>query len=344
MCHAIRHYAKANNKYMKDYDKNKESSYIQYWDVNNLYGWAMLQKLPVNNFEWIKDTSQFNEDFIKNYNEESDEGYFLEVDVQYLEKLHELHNDLPFLPERMKIEKVEKLVANLHDKTEYVINIRILKQALNHRLVLKKVHRVIKFNQNAWLKPYIDMNTDLRKKAKTDFEKDFFKLMNNAVFGKTMENVRKHRDIKLVTTERRRNYLVSEPNYQTKKFFTENLLAIEMKKTEILINKPVCLELSILELSKILMYEFWYDYVKPKYGENAKLCYMDTDSFIVHVKTDDIYKYIPKDVRKRFDTSNNEVYRPLPKEKNKKNMTGLMKHELGGQILKKKCWIKSKSI
>ena len=170
----------------------------------------------------------------------------------------------------MKIEKVEKLVANLHDKTEYVIHIRNLKQALNHGLVLKKVHRVIKFNQNAWLKPYIDMNTDLRKKAKNDFEKDFFKLMNNAVFGKTMENVRKHRDIKLVTTERRRNYLVSEPNYHTTKFFTENLLAIEMKKTEILMNKPVHLGLSILELSKILMYEFWYDYVKLKYGEKVK--------------------------------------------------------------------------
>ena len=128
----------------------------------------MLQKLPVHNFESIKDNYQFNEDLIKNENKESDEGYFLEVDVQYLEKLHEVHNDLPFLPERMKIEKVEKLVANLHDKTEYVIHIRNLKQALNHRLVLKKVHRVIKFNQNAWLKPYIDMNTDLRKKAKNE--------------------------------------------------------------------------------------------------------------------------------------------------------------------------------
>ena len=126
--------------------KNKEPSYLHYWNVNNLYGWVMSQKLSVNIFEWIKDTSQFNEDFIKNYNEESDEGYFLEVDVQYLEKLHELHNDLPFLPERMKIEKVEKLVANLHDKTEYVIHIRNLKQALNHGLVLKKVHRVIKLN------------------------------------------------------------------------------------------------------------------------------------------------------------------------------------------------------
>ena len=162
------------------------------------------QQLPVNNFEWIKDTSQFNEDFIKNYNEESDEGYFLEVDVQYLEKLHELHNDLPFLPERMKIEKVEKLVANLHDKTEYVIHIRNLKQALNHGLILKKVHRVIKFNQKPGLKPYIDMNTKLRQKPKNNFQKDFFKLINNVVFGKIVENVRKHRNIKHITVERRR--------------------------------------------------------------------------------------------------------------------------------------------
>ena len=215
----------------------------------------MSQKLPVNNFDWI-DTSQFNEDFIKDCNEESDEGYFLQVDVQYLEKLHDLHNDLPFLPERMKIEKVEKLVANLHDKTEFVIHIINLKQALNHGLVLKKNHKVIKFNQNAWLKPYIPVNTDLKKKAKNDFQKDFFKVMNNAVFGKSTGNVRKHRDMKLVTIETRRNYLVSEPKYHTAKFFTENLLPVEMKKTEILMNKPVYLGLSILELSKILMYEF----------------------------------------------------------------------------------------
>ena len=192
----------------------------------------MPQKLPANKFEQIEDTSQFNEDFIKNYNKDSDEGYFLEVDVQYSETLHELHNDLPFLPERIKIEKVEKLVTNLRDETEYVIHIRNLKQALNHGLILKKVHTVIKFNQKAWLKPYIDMNTKLRQKAKNNFEKDFFKLMNNAVFRKTMENVRKHRDIKLVTTERRRNYLVSEPNYHTTKFFTEHLLAVEMKKKQ----------------------------------------------------------------------------------------------------------------
>ena len=140
------------------------------------------------------------------------------------------------------------------------------------------------------------LNTDGGKKEKNDFEKEFFKLMNNAVFGETMENVRKHRDIKLSTTERRRNYLVSEPNYHTTKFFTENLLRIEMKKMQIRINKPVSLELSILESSKILMYEFWYNYVKRKYHEKTKLCYMGIDSLIVHIKRDDIYENIAEDV------------------------------------------------
>ena len=151
---------------------------------------------------------------------------------------------------------------------------------------MKKVHRLIKFNQKAWLKPYIDMNTKVRQKAKKKkIQKDFFKLTNNVVFGKTIENVRKHENIKLVTTERRRNYLVSEPNYYTTKFFTENLLAVETRKTQILMNEPVYLGLSILDLSKTVMCEFLYDYVKPKYGQNPKLCYMDTDSFIVHLKT-----------------------------------------------------------
>ena len=166
---------------------------------------------------------------IKNYNEECDEEYLPEVDVQYLEKAHQLHNDLPVLIERMKTEKVEKFVAKLHDKTEYVIHIRNLKQALNHGLVLKKVYKVIKLNQNDWLKPYIDMNTKLRKKSKNGFSLNcFFKLMNNTVFVKIINNVRKH--IKLVTKEKARDYLVPELNYHTTKFFTEDILAIKMKK------------------------------------------------------------------------------------------------------------------
>ena len=151
------------------------------------------------------------------------------------------------------------------------------------------------------------MNTKLRQKAINNFEKYFFKLMNNAVLGKTMENVRNHRNIRLVTTERRRNFFVSKPNYHTIKFFTESLLAIEMKKTRMTMNKTVYLGSSILDLSKTVMYKFWYDYVKPKYGENSKLCYMNTECFIVHVKTDDIYKDIAEDVETRFDTYNFEI-------------------------------------
>ena len=147
-----------------------------------------------------------------------------------------------------------------------------------------------------------------------------------------MENVRKQRDIKLVITDKRINQFVLEPNYHKTKIFSEKILAIEMKKTKVKMNNPVYLGLSTLEISKTLMYEFWYDYMKPKFGDNVKLCYMDTDSFIVHIKTKDFYKNIANDVEKRFDTSNYEVNRPLPTGKNKK-VTGLMKDKLGGKIM-----------
>ena len=228
-CHSIHRYAKANNKYMKNYNNNEEPSYIQYLDANNLYGWAMSKKLPVNGFKWT-DNYKINEEFIKNYNKNDKKAYILEVDVKYPKKLHDLHSDLPFLPERMEINKCKKLVCNLYNKKKYVVHINSLKQALNHGLKLKKIHRIIEFNQEAWLKPYIDMNTELRKLARNDFEKDIFKLMNNSVFGKTMENIRKHREIKLVTTDKKRSKLVSEPNYHTINLISEDLPIIEMKK------------------------------------------------------------------------------------------------------------------
>ena len=178
------------------------------------------------------------------------------------------------------------------------------------------------------------MNTNLRKEAKNDFQKEFFKLMNNSVFGKTIENVRKHRDIKLVMTEEKRIKLVSEPNYHTTKRFSENLLAIEMKKTKVKMNKPVYLGMSILDISKTLMYEFWYEYIKPKYKDNAKLCYMDADNFIISIKTEDFYKDIANDVERGYDTSkydeNDKI--PLPIGKNKKAI-GFFKDELDGKIM-----------
>ena len=208
-----------------------------YLDANNLCGWAISQKLPVNGFKWIEGSSEFNKSFIKTYDENSDRGNFLEVNVKYPKNSFNSDKDLPFLAERKKLVKVKK-----------------------------------QFNQIAWLKPYIDINTGLRKEAKNEFEKDSFKLMNNSVFGKTIENVRKHRDINLETTDEKRNNLVSVPNYHTTKCFSENVLAIEMKKTKEKMNKSVYLGMSILDITKTLMYEFWYDYIKPKYGDRTKLC------------------------------------------------------------------------
>ena len=175
----------------------------------------MSEKLPVDGFKWLEkdDISKFTEEFIKNYDENSDKGYVLEVDVEYPENFHKLHSDLPFLPERIKISKCTKLVFTVQNKKNYAVRIKALKQASNHGLKLTKVHRIIQFNQEAWLKPYIHMNTELRKNAKNELEKNFFKLMNNSVFGKTMENVRKYLDIKLVTSDKRRSILVLEPNY-----------------------------------------------------------------------------------------------------------------------------------
>ena len=332
ICHAVQRYAHANNKYMNDYDKKRKSSYIQYLDANNLYGKVMTEKLPVRGFKWINDISIIDEDFVKDYNKNDNKGYILDVDVDYPSKLQNIHSDFPFLPERMVINNTKKLVCNLNDKNNYIVHINVLKQALDHGLKLRKVHRIIEFEQESWLKEYIDVITELRKKATNDFEKDFFKLMNNAVFGKTMENVRKHRDIKLVKTDKKRNKLVSEPNFHTMKLVDNNLAIIETKKVKVKMNKPIYLGLSILDISKITMYEFWYDYVKIKYEDKARLCYMDTDSFVVNIKTKDFYKDISQDVNKRFDTSNYTFDRPLPTGINKK-VIGLMKDDLGGDII-----------
>ena len=236
--------------------------------------------------------------------------------------------------EKMKINKVEKLVPNLYNKCLYVIHVRALRQALEHDLILMKVHRVIEFKESNWLKPYIDFNTKLRTQAKNEFEKDFFKLENNAVFGKTMENIRKHKDIKLVTNEKAYLRNVMEPNFKPGVLFRENLMGCEMGKIKVVMNKPVYLGQAILDLGKSVMHEFHYDYMKPKYGGNLKLCYMDTDSLVYHIKTEDFYEDIAKDVETRFDTSGHSKKdsRPLPIGLNKK-IIGLMKDELGGKIM-----------
>ena len=312
-----------------EYEPREPTRYLQYLDANNLYGWAMSQPLPTRGFRWV-DVNPEDVSKLANY---SKKGYLLEVDIAYPRKLHNYHNDLPFMCERMVIGGVEKLVPNLYYKKRYVIHIRALDQALKHGLVLERIHKAITFKQSAWMKEYIDFNTKLRTAATNDFEKDFYKLMNNLVFGETMENVRKHRSIKLVTNREAYLKVVKKPNFKSGTLFGANLMGCEMGKIKVVMNKPVYLGQAILDLSKIVMYEFHYDYMKRKYNDDGlTLCYMDMDSLIYSIETDDFYTDIANDVKDRFDTSSYNPDRPLPVGLNKK-VIGLMKDELGGEIM-----------
>ena len=254
-------WAIANNSYMSyEYDPSKPTEYLQYLDANNLYGWAMSHPLPTGEFKWIDvrenkvEPKKMVETLAKNSNWVY--GYLLEVDVEYARELHNHHNDLPFLCEKIKVNGVEKLVPNLYGKEKYVIHVKALKQALDHGLVLKEIHRVLQFKQSAWMKEYIDFNTRLRTAAKNDFEKDFHKLMNNSVFGKTMENIRRHRDIKLVNNKEDYLKQVMKPNFKSGCLLGTDLMSCEMRDVRVKMNKPVYLGQAILDLSKTIMYEF----------------------------------------------------------------------------------------
>ena len=287
----MKRHSKANHKYLKEYDPRKPSQYIMYLDANNLYGWAMSKPLPHKNFKWM------NKNRLNLWQEKP---CILEVDLEYPEELHDLHEEYPLAPERLLIGKVEKLVPNLNDKKKYVIHHETLKQYLRLGMKLTKIHRGIRLKK----KSYIDLNTKLRTKGTTDFEKDFYKLMNNSVFGKTMENVRNRVNVKLVTNKKALNKLVRKSNYVRVNKFHENLVAVHMEKTTIKLCKPIYLGMSILDLSKTLMYKFHYDYVKPKWENKAKLLFTDTDSLCYEIQTDDAYKDISGDVDEWYDTSN----------------------------------------
>ncbi|XP_065677415.1 uncharacterized protein LOC136092790 [Hydra vulgaris] len=290
----------ANNKYMENYDESKESKYIQYLDANNLYGWAMSKPLPTKGFQWM------SEEELKNWKS-----------ISY---------------------KVEKLVPNLNNKKNYIIHFENLK--LYERLGLKitKIHGGIKFEDSEWLSKYIKLNTDLRTKAKNDFEKDFFKLMNNSVFGKTMENIENRVDVRLVTKREQTIKLASKPNYESRTIFDENLIAIHMKRTKLVYNKPIYLGMCILDLSKTLMYEFHYDYIQSKYKDKVKLLFTDTDSLAYEITTEDFYVDISNDVKSKFDTSEFDKNHPAIQNGFKvgenKKLLGMFKDELAGRQIK----------
>ena len=243
----------------------------------------------------------------------------------------------------MEINKLNKLIPNLNNKEKYVIYHKTLKQCLSLGLRLTKVHRGVKFVEKPWLKKYIQLNTDLRTKGTTDFEKDFFKLMNNSVFGKTMENVRNRVDIRLVNDEKKWNKLAQKHNFKSTTIFSENLVAVHMKRTSVKLNKPIYLGMSILDLSKTLMYDFHYEYIKPKYGENARLLFTDTDSLCYEIKTEDFFKDISNDVYEKFDTSNLGKSHPsgIPTGANKK-VIGMMKLETGAKQIEEFAGLRSK--
>ena len=269
---ASKHYAKANNPLVKGYNPEKPNSHILYLDANNLYGWAMSQHLPIGGFRWVDDCQQLAKT-IAEHPADGPEGYILEVDLEYPEDLHDAHNAYPLAPERMVVEKgwmleyqhsllgvgpteVEKLVPNLHNKSRYVLHCRNLQLYMSLGLRLTAVHRALRFNQNPWMEPYIRKNTVLWKKATSGFEKDLYKLMNNSVFGKTMENLRKRVDVKLVrrNEEDKLRHLIASPAFARVNIFDDDLAAIKVHKSRLELSRPVYVGMSVLDLSKHLMY------------------------------------------------------------------------------------------
>jgi len=304
-------YARANNPLLgaTRYNPNEPTSYIIYLDANNLYGWAMSQPLPFAEFRFVDAAEWSTIDWLQQ-REEQPVGYFVECDLDYPAVLHDLHNDYPLACERLCVSTemlsenqirlrrnynmprtngYSKLVPSFLPKKKYLAHYLLLKFYLEHGLELRAVHRVIAFRQERWLAQYIELNTNLRAAATTDFEKDHFKLMNNSVYGKTCENQKKRTDIKLVVTEEKRKRLTEKPHCLGFRIFKESLAAIEMRKINTRIDKPFYVGYSVLELSKLHMYRFHYDVIKQKYGANAELLMTDTDSLVYYIRTENVY-------------------------------------------------------
>jgi len=307
-------YAKANNKYLPNYDNNLPSEFLIYYDANNLYGWSLSQPLPVGEFRFVDDPQNFDIDSVDC---DGDKGYVLEVDLEYPDHLHDSHNDYSLAVEHLTVTKhmlsdynrdcpfisQTCLVPNLMNKTKYVTHIKNLKLYRELGLIVTKIHRVVEFKQAAWLKFYIDFNTEKRKNATTDFEKDFFKLMCNSVYGKSMENLRKRVNVELVNNQRRIKRTLAKPTCKKFTIVNKDLVMVQFAKQKIVQNKPMYTGFVVLELSKILMYEFHYKHILAKYGaDRARLLFTDTDSLCYCIETDDLYKDMTRNIQ-LYDTS-----------------------------------------
>ncbi len=339
----VRRYSKANCHRVPDYDSSAKPNTILYLDANNLYGHAMSQKLPISNFKFVKNLSKFTPDFIKNIKEDGDKGYFLEVDLDYPISLHDKHDKLPLCAEKKcpPNSKIPKLLCTLENKQNYVLHYRTLQFCLNQGLILKTVHRAVSFHQSNFLADYIKKNTEFRQHATSDFAKSLFKLMNNACFGKFIENQRGRITFDLVSNEERLTKLITSPFFKKTITFSENLVGVHRYKQRQLLNRPIYVGAAILELARLHMYEFYYNDL-PKIFENIpfELLYMDTDSFILSIESADIYPYIQKNSQ-FFDCSDYPKNHPLYSEVNKK-VPGKFKDEMSGTFITEGVFICSK--
>ena len=347
-------YAKANTPLIEGYDSSKPKTHILYLDANNLYGGAMSEPLPTGDFQWVADCALAQlAKYIIEHPADSREGYILEVDLEYPRELHNAHNAYPLAPERMIVKKkwmseyqrsligvthteVEKLVPNLGNKDHYVLHYRNLQLYLSLGMRLTKVHRTLRFQQSCWMEPYIRLNTQLRTKATSNFEKDLFKLMNNSVYGKTMENLRKRVDVELVRADEddRLRRLIASPSYARANIFDDNLAAIQMHKSRLVLNRPVYdVGMCVLDLSKHLMYDFYYNQLKKQYGERCQLLYTDTDSLLLEIQTENVYEDMGGSASAHlYDTSNYPKDHPQYSVVNEK-VVGKMKDECAGRLI-----------
>ncbi|UYV70201.1 hypothetical protein LAZ67_7002162 [Cordylochernes scorpioides] len=355
-------YAKANNPFMGDeFDSSKDTSYLFYTDCNNLYGWSMCQPLPTGRFRWLT-SEECNQIDILALQDDSPIGYIFVVDLCYPEHLHDSHNDFPLAPERLQI--VESMLSDFQKslphsiassiklcpiffpKSSYTVHYRTLKFYLSQGLILTKIHKILSFNQSPWLKPYIDFNTDQRKQAKSEFEKSFWKLLNNSVYGKTIENLRKRVRVEVVTEPERAAKLMAKPTLDSFHIIEEDLVILKMKKRNLTLNKPVYLGFTILELSKLKIFQFHYSTMLPLFKAPSfkiSLCFTDTDSFLYHITTPpsaDLFSILDK-IRDQLDTSDYPLSHPLYSQVNKK-VIGKWKDELCGQIMTEFVGLKAK--
>lgn len=336
-------YAKANNENTSDYDATKPKSWLVYQDCNNLYGWAMSQYMPYGGFKWVEPTL----DGLETLTNTSDIGRVYEIDISYPQHLHDEHNDLPFLPEN-KISpgsKVKKLLATLEDKKNYnILHYRNLQQAITNGLIVEKVHRVLEFRQSEWLAKCIHLNTEMRKKAEDDFEKDFFKLLNNAVFGKTMESMRKRMKMELVACPKRLQKLINKTTFKHCITYNENLAAVSLENKIIKFGKPIYIGFAVLDVSKTLMYDYHYNTMKKHFTDNLRLMYTDTDSFVYHIMTNNFYDdmHNKPGLLERMDTSNLPHEHPCYTPSRKK-IPGLFSDETNGRIMTEFIALRAKS-